>query len=306
MDRFLRVSMNIGVSAGLGLIVGYIAFRQSESMEGAFVSAVVTAVLSFALCETLNMWLRFKRHYKVFRRLNNDLNPPSLCPAVLVDAYHSIFSSIEDVKKNILTPLMEEGRCVSWKRYGALLSSCLKLNENKFMATCLLTPVQFMSPQFKPYLLAQQVDLKQGVRGWLDGWMGRRIRIIAVHKNQILEDSKDASKKEVMKLFLKWHKKIRVPVFFISRDKFEEMHTSRFASLELNDFVYFAIDSYFWVIGVNTSYSPPPDIASEEPQVRIIESPKDDIDQYQKFIQTLKKDACCVKSFEALIKWAGS
>jgi hypothetical protein len=280
----------------------YITYSASDSVEGAILSAAIAAVFSFVLCLIFNMWLRFKRHYKLFRRLNDHLNPPSLCPVVLADAYDSIFSSIEDVKNNILTPLRGKGYYVTWKRYGELLSSSLLLNENKFMATCLLTPVQFMSPQFKPYLLAQEVDLKGGARGWL----GRRIRILAVHKDQILEDRKDASKKELMKSFFKWHKKIRVPVFFISWDKFKEMHKSGFGALELNDFVYFALDSYLWVIGVNTSYSDPPDIESQNPRLRIIESPKDDVDLYQKFILTLKKNACRVKSFEALIKWAGS
>lgn len=302
MDQIVRVLLSIAVSATISFMVYYITYSASGSVQGAILSAVIAAVFSFVLCWIFNMWLRFNRHFKLFRRLNDHLSPPSLCPVVLADAYKSIFSSIEDVKENILTPLREKGDCVTWKRYGELLSSSLLLNENKFMATCLLTPVQFMSPQFKPYLVAQEVDLKGGPSGWL----GRRIRILAVHKDQILEDRNDASKKELMKSFFKWHKKIRIPVFFISSNKFKEMHRLGFKSLELNDFVYFAVDSYLWVIGVNTSYSAPPDIESQNPRIRIIESPKDDVDQYQKFILTLKKNACRVKSFEALIKWAGS
>lgn len=302
MNRILLILLSIVVSTAISFLVYYITYSASNSVGGAILSTIIAAVCSVALCFMFNMWLRFNRHYKLFKRLNIHLSPPGLCPVVLADAYDSIFSSIEDVKNNILTPLRGKGCYVTWERYGELLSSSLLLNENKFMATCLLTPVQFMSSQFKPYLLAQEVDLKGGVRGWL----GRRIRILAVHKDQILEDRKDASKKELMKSFFEWHKKIRVPVFFISWDKFKEMHKSGFGALELNDFVYFALDSYLWVIGVNTSYSDLPDIESQNPLLRIIEFPKDDVDLYQKFILTLKKNACRAKSFEALIKWAGS
>jgi len=295
---FLKLLISVCVS----VLVGTVAFLFTASGLATVTGGVVSGILGFISADSLLYWQQYSRHSQLYKELELRLSPPQLCPAILDDVEEAILHTIrtEQIQVEDLTV----GTNMPWKRYGELLESSLRYSKHKFLATCFLTPTQLMDERFKPYMGVQRRRPNMCLSSLF--FRKRRLRVMAVEKRIILEEYADAEKRRIMEQFFAWHRDEKVPVYFISKQEFKDLHTNQFSKIELNDFVCFGDDDYKWVVGGSVGYEEEKTVLEGMPFVKLIDSSDASVREYRSFVKMLLISTRPTKTLKQLIKWCGT
>ena len=295
---FIQYFLKILVSICVSVLVGVGVFIGTNSVLGSVISGVVSGILGFFVAERLLYWLQFSKHFVFLEKLERQLSPPRLCPVILDDVEEAIWDAIKEEQTKVEE--LKSGINMSWQRYAELLKSSLRYNNYEFLATCFLTPTQLMDERFKPYMGVQK-RLPQNLCSLFP--RKRRLRVVAVQKKMILEEYVLTQKQIIIKQCFAWRRVEKVPLYFISRQDFEDLHRNKFNEIELNDFVYFGSNDYKWVVGGDVNYGDGEIPLEGIPFIKVIDSGNMSVDQYKCFVQMLLKSAKRIKNIDQLTKW---
>lgn len=290
------------IAVAVGILAGALAYKKLDNfwwtLGIAWASDLVSAHILFRIQERRN----WGKHYSFLHQLRITLHPPLFCPAILSEVRRNIHLKVKETKAQLYDTMKQDGLRMNWADYGGYLSSSLEFNEKAFMATCFLSPVQFLDKRFEAYHVAQEKRLESK-------WKmeaGRRFRIVIADKSELLELIADEKNKKVVKTFFSWHSKIKLDLFFIPRKSFARLNQTEFKDIVVNDFVYFEIDGYVWVLGTKTDCTFAPKL-EDSILLKVIDAP-DQVNRYCEFMETLKKDGNTepIKNLSELVSWCGN
>lgn len=277
-------------------------YRATTDIWSAFFGWLGGCVLGTCGLAAAGVRLQFSGLYRDFVDWNGRLQPPTCCPAVLQKARDAISASINGVHSGLLHDLRNGGSAVTWRDYADMLMSSLVFDERDFMATCILTPVQFMSSCFADYRGRHGPGLSR------PRCMRSHFRVFIGDPKELAKEALDTTKRETLEAFFEWHREVGVKVYFISIDQFRETQTRRseFGQLRLTDFVFFSVAGYSWVVGGEDALTQwPPTISGSTTTVHVVDQTVavHSVEHYSDFVKALTKRARRIKGVESLRKW---